>query len=203
MILNSSITVGITIVIVAFLIGSIPFGLILSKLFWGTDPRDEGSGGIGFTNVMRTVNKKAAFVTLTFDTLKGTLSVLIAKQAVPTVFWISVVALAAILGHIFPIYLKFKGGKGVATGFGVLLGISPAVAIMTFLIWNGVYFIWKYSSLAGLVSFALLPLTFLILGEKEYLLFSFLVTGIIYSKHLENIKRLIEGTEKRMSSQSK
>ncbi|MBI1820438.1 MAG: glycerol-3-phosphate 1-O-acyltransferase PlsY [Nitrospirae bacterium] len=191
------------IVTISCLLGGIPFGLILSKIFAGMDPRKGGSGGIGFTNVMRTTNKKTAFMTLTLDTLKGTLPVLIAKQMTPTVFWISTVALAAILGHIFSIYLRFKGGKGVATSFGVLLGISPAVAIITFIIWNGVYFTWKYSSLGGLVSFGLLPLTFLVLGEKDYLFFAVLVVLIIYLKHVENIKRLLAGTEKQMTSQSK
>ena len=195
--------VQITIVAVSFLSGGIPFGLLVSKIFWGLDPRKGGSGGIGFTNVMRTVNKKAAFVTLILDTLKGTLPVLIAKQLTPTVFWISTVALVAILGHIFSIYLKFKGGKGVATGFGVILGISPPAAMITFFIWNGVYFTWKYSSLGGLVSFGLLPLTFLVLGEKDYLFFAVLVVLIIYLKHVENIKRLLAGTEKQMTSQSK
>ncbi|MHB8483312.1 MAG: glycerol-3-phosphate 1-O-acyltransferase PlsY [Nitrospiria bacterium] len=201
--MDSSIVFGVTIVTVSYLLGGIPFGLILSKIFAGMDPRKGGSGGIGFTNVMRTANKKAAFMTLTLDTLKGTLPVLIAKQMTPTVFWISAVALAGILGHIFSIYLKFKGGKGVATSFGVLLGISPAVAIMTFIIWNGVYFAWKYSSLAGLVSFAILPLLFFLAGYQEYVPFSLVLTVIIYFKHIDNIKRLIQGTENRMSNKVK
>lgn len=201
--MESFILSGIVLTLASFLIGGIPFGVILSKTFWKIDPRKGGSGGIGFTNVMRQVGKKAAFLTLLFDTLKGTFPVLLARHYTADAFWISGVALAAVLGHILSVYLKFKGGKGVATGFGVLLGISPAVAVFTFVIWNGVYFIWKYSSLGGLVSFGILPLTFFLFGERAYLPFSFILLALIYSKHIDNIKRLVQGTENRMSKKSK
>lgn len=191
---------GVFLSLLAFLIGGIPFGVILSKSFFGVDPRKAGSGGIGFTNVMRVVGKKAAFLTLVFDTLKGTLPVVLARAQLPGTFWISVVAIMAVLGHTFSIYLGFKGGKGIATGFGVLLGISPLVAIITFFIWNGVYFTWKYSSLAGLVSFTLLPLSFFLTGQKQFLPFSLIIMVMIYYKHVANIKRLVSGTETRMSS---
>jgi glycerol-3-phosphate acyltransferase PlsY len=189
--------------VVAFLTGSIPFGVIVSRLFWNVDPRKGGSGGIGFTNVMRVVGKKAAFLTLTLDTLKGTVPVLLIRHVSADSFWISMVALLAVLGHTFSIYLMFKGGKGIATGFGVLLGISPLVAIITFFIWNGTYFTWKYSSLAGLVSFTLLPLILFLTGETQYIPFSILLMGMIYYKHIANIKRLVSGTESRMSSKPK
>ena len=193
-------SIGALLSFLAFLIGGIPFGVILSKSIFGVDPRKAGSGGIGFTNVMRVVGKKAAFLTLLFDTLKGTLPVILARTESPGIFWISVVAIMAVLGHTFSIYLGFKGGKGIATGFGVLLGISPLVAIITFFIWNGAYFTWKYSSLAGLVSFTLLPLSFFFTGQKQYLPFSLILMVMIYYKHIANIKRLVSGTETRMSS---
>jgi glycerol-3-phosphate acyltransferase PlsY len=189
--------------VVAFLIGSIPFGVIVSRLFWNVDPRQGGSGGIGFTNVIRVVGKKAAFLTLMLDTLKGTVPVLLIRHISADSFWISTVALFAVLGHTFSIYLMFRGGKGIATGFGVLLGISPLVAIITFFIWNGTYLTWKFSSLAGLVSFTLLPLILFLTGETQYIPFSILLMGMIYYKHIANIKRLISGTESRMSSRPK
>jgi glycerol-3-phosphate acyltransferase PlsY len=194
---------GIGLSVIAFLMGGIPFGVIVSKTFWGIDPRKGGSGGIGFTNVMRVVGKKPAFFTLLLDTLKGTIPVALARQAISDPFWISIIALMAVLGHTFSVYLKFKGGKGIATGFGVLLGISPLVAVITFFLWNGVYFVWKYSSLAGLASFTLLPLTFALTGQTAYLPFSFALMVMIYYKHIANIKRLMSGTESRMSSKSK
>ncbi|MBI1824156.1 MAG: glycerol-3-phosphate 1-O-acyltransferase PlsY [Nitrospirae bacterium] len=194
---------GILMVVVAFLMGGIPFGVIVSKSFWKIDPRKGGSGGIGFTNVMRVVGKKAAFMTLTLDTLKGTVPVLLIRQFTSDPNWISLVALFAVLGHTFSIYLVFKGGKGIATGFGVILGISPLVAVITFFIWNAVYFTWKFSSLAGLISFTFLPVTLFLTGYPQYLPFSFLLMLMIYYKHIANIKRLINGTENRMSSRPK
>lgn len=194
---------GVCLLIVAFLMGGIPFGLIVSKTLLGIDPRKGGSGGIGFTNVMRVAGKKPAFITLLLDMLKGTIPVFLTRQMISDPYWISIVGLMAVLGHTFSIYLKFKGGKGIATGFGVLLGISPLVAVITFFLWNGVYFSWKYSSLAGLVSFTLLPLSFVITGQTAYVPFSFLLMVMIYYKHIANIKRLISGTENRMSSKPK
>ncbi|MFI5304530.1 MAG: glycerol-3-phosphate 1-O-acyltransferase PlsY [Nitrospiria bacterium] len=194
---------GFILSVAAFLIGGIPFGVIVSKIIWGIDPREGGSGGIGFTNVMRVVGKKAAFITLVFDTIKGTVPVFLTELLLPETFWISTVAVMAVLGHTFSIYLKFRGGKGIATGFGVLLGISPIVAIITFFIWNGVYFRWKYSSLAGLVSFTLLPISLVLARQSQYLPFSLVLMIMIYYKHIANIKRLISGTEKRMSANSK
>jgi glycerol-3-phosphate acyltransferase PlsY len=191
---------GVLLGLFAYLAGGIPFGVILSRKFWGKDPRKGGSGGIGFTNVMRVVGKKAAFLTLALDTLKGTLSVALARALLPDPAVLSVIALLAVAGHSFPVYLAFKGGKGIATGFGVLLGLSPPVAVVTFLLWNGAYFAWKYSSLAGLISFAMTPAAFLLTGHREFLPFSLILTLLIFYQHRANIKRLIEGKENRMSS---
>ncbi|HXN06100.1 MAG TPA: glycerol-3-phosphate 1-O-acyltransferase PlsY, partial [Nitrospiria bacterium] len=164
--MNLSFLFGIGLIVSAYLLGGVPFGLVISKKLWGVDPRAGGSGGIGFTNVMRTVNKKAAFLTLLLDTLKGTLPVTVSRLAGLSTGWISAIALTAILGHIFSPYLKFKGGKGIATGFGVVLGISPVAFLAIFFLWNAVYFIWKYSSLAGLISFSFLPLVFWFSGGR-------------------------------------
>lgn len=198
--MNLSFLFGIGLIVSAYLLGGVPFGLLISKKFWGIDPRIGGSGGIGFTNVMRTVNKKAAFLTLFLDTLKGTLPVAVSRLASLSPEWISAIALTAVLGHIFSPYLKFKGGKGIATGFGVVLGISPVAFLAIFFLWNAVYFIWKYSSLAGLISFSLLPLVFWVSGGKAFIPFSFLLIALIYYRHIDNIKRLLSGEEKRMSS---
>jgi glycerol-3-phosphate acyltransferase PlsY len=199
----------------AYLLGSIPFGLLIAKAH-GKDLRSIGSGNIGATNVSRALGRKWAYVCFALDVLKGMVPMLmimlIAKPAgvVMLLLWL-VVGCAAILGHIFPIYLKFKGGKGVATSFGIALGLWPyytICALFAIVIWVVVVLIWRYVSLAsivGSVSFPVVLILAIILkpGWDFFNLWPLLVTAtaiplMVIIRHLENIKRLLAGTESKI-----
>lgn len=181
---------------VAYVCGSIPFGLLLTALAGYGDIRDVGSGNIGATNVLRTGNKKIAVLTLLCDALKGTLPVLIAQHYMPSIDPYCV-ALMAFLGHLFPVWLKFKGGKGVATAIGVYLALFPFVALWVVSVWAIVAKVFKISSLAALVSFLTVPLfVYAIYPDAFY--FSLLITALIVWAHRSNIGRLIKGEEKRV-----
>lgn len=193
----------ILIVIIAYLLGSIPFGMIAATQR-GIDIRKYGSGNIGTTNVLRTLGAKAAVITLIGDILKGTLAVLIMKGFRGTEIWIALAGLAAIIGHNWPVFLKFKGGKGVATSFGVFLGIWPLAALVGAGIWLTVVSIWRYSSLGALVSFLCLPfLIYKFNGPNTYIGLSVLVAILIVYRHRDNIKRLWQGTESKIGQKVK
>ena len=182
----------------SYLVGAIPFGLIFSRIFSNIDVRTMGSGNIGATNVLRASGKRAAVLTLLADALKGYLPVLIVQHLFNAEITTVLSAVAAVLGHNFPVYLKFKGGKGVATSFGVILAVSPWIGLVSLLAWLAAAFLWRYSSLSALVAFACYPvLTFLVTREasKPYQALSLFIFGMIYYRHRENIKRLIAGTE--------
>ena len=181
----------------SYLLGAVPFGLLFGKALGGVDVRSTGSGNIGATNVLRAAGKKAAILTLAADCLKGLLPVLLASRLFPAGDMDVYSAIAAIVGHNYPVYLGFKGGKGVATSFGVVLGIAPITAVVCLLAWAGAAAIWKYSSLSALVAFALYPLmTFAFIGDsRPHGLLSLFVFGMMYYRHRENIKRLLDGTE--------
>lgn len=182
--------------IIAYLVGSIPVGLLISKFSGGVDPRQAGSKNIGATNVMRVAGKKAAALTLIGDLLKGLLPVAAARLFNLPEEGLLLVGLSAILGHIFPVYLKFKGGKGVATSFGVFLGIAPLIALIALLIWIAGISFSKYSSVGALSAFAALPfLAVLLKPEMKFVLFSTIISILVYIRHKENIQRLITGRE--------
>lgn len=202
-------------VIGAYLLGSIPFGLLIAKAH-GKDLRSIGSGNIGATNVSRALGRKWAYVCFALDVLKGMVPMLIimfiAEPAgvVMLLLWL-VVGCAAISGHIFPIYLKFKGGKGVATSFGIALGLWPYYtigALFAIAIWAVVVLIWRYVSLAsivGSVSFPVVLIVAIILkpGWDLYSLWPLLVAAtaiplMVIIRHRENIKRLLTGTESKI-----
>ncbi len=182
--------------ILAYLVGSIPFGLLFTRLFSNVDVRTVGSGNIGATNVLRASGKKAAVLTLLADCLKGLVPVLAFKLLFQD-DWVTIAAAAAaVLGHNYPVYLKFKGGKGVATGYGAVLAVAPWIGLSCLVGWLLAALIWRYSSLSALLSFALYPLlTFLTTDAKPHRLLSLFIFGMIYYRHRENIKRLIAGTE--------
>ena len=181
----------------SYLVGAIPFGLFFGKAMGGVDVRTVGSGNIGATNVLRAAGKKAALLTLLADCLKGLIPVLLAKMLFSDELISVLSGVAAILGHSFPVYLKFKGGKGVATSFGVVLAVAPWTGLVCLLAWAAAAAIGKYSSLSALVAFALYPLiTFALHGDsKPQSFLSLFVFGMIYYRHRENIKRLLAGEE--------
>ncbi len=177
-----------------YLLGSIPFGLILTRLAGGGDIRAIGSGNIGATNVLRTGRKGIAAATLLLDMLKGTAAVLLVYRLWGQDLAVCA-ALGAVIGHVFPVWLKFKGGKGVATYLGVLLGMAWQGAVGFIAVWIVVAFLTRYSSLAALVATALVPIGFWLAGWRmEAQLFGF-ISILLWIMHRQNIARLIKGTE--------
>ncbi|MDQ1185791.1 glycerol-3-phosphate 1-O-acyltransferase PlsY [Agrobacterium larrymoorei] len=183
--------------IIGYLLGSIPFGLLLTRAAGLGDVRQIGSGNIGATNVLRTGNKKLAAATLLCDAFKGTAAVLIANA-----LWgyeASLVAgFFAFLGHLFPVWLGFKGGKGVATYIGVLLGAAPLMMLAFAAIWLITAFVTKYSSLSALVAMLIIPIVLWILGPEKTALLVTILSIISWYMHRENIKRLLAGTESKI-----
>ncbi|UCH80235.1 MAG: glycerol-3-phosphate 1-O-acyltransferase PlsY [Nitrospiraceae bacterium] len=193
---------------VAFLIGSIPFGLIFSRGS-GVDLRSTGSRNIGATNVLRSVGKVPAILTLLSDGLKGAVPVIICKFILSAggsdmsvaELWMSIVGLAAVLGHMFSVFLGFKGGKGVATGIGVVAAYSPVVSLLLIGIWITVAIMTKYSSLAAIVSVALLPLIYLMQGGSFIKIsFGIILAALIIVKHKTNINNLLSGRESKIGN---
>jgi glycerol-3-phosphate acyltransferase PlsY len=182
--------------VLAYLLGSIPFGLLLTRVAGLGDIRAIGSGNIGATNVLRTGNKGLAAATLFLDGFKGFLAVLVAKQfGSPAPYC---VGFAVFIGHLYPVWLRFKGGKGVATGLGVLLAEAFPVGAVACLVWLLVAIGLRYSSAAALAAFAVAPLTALVLGHHKLALLALLIAILVYWKHKANIARLRAGTEPRI-----
>lgn len=184
----------------AYLLGSIPTGLLLGKLY-GIDVRTEGSGNIGATNLYRTVGRKVGIWTLLGDCLKGMLPVLLAWKlgmAEPMQAWIG---LAAFCGHVFSIFLLFKGGKGVATALGVYLALAPLAVLGALAVFILLVVIWRYISLGSIVAAAVMPLIIFFMPHSlELLTATALISAIVIIKHQANIKRLIAGTENKFKA---
>lgn len=181
--------------VLGYLLGSIPFGIVITRLAGTEDIRTIGSGNIGATNVLRTGRKGLAAATLLGDALKGTVAVLLARH-----FWGGEAALlaglGAFLGHLFPVWLKFKGGKGVATYLGILLGLNWQIFLAFAIIWLGVALASRYSSAAALTASALTPVFALVLGGSlPGVLLLAVLAALLWWKHSENISRLLAGTE--------
>ncbi|RNJ42896.1 glycerol-3-phosphate acyltransferase [Mesorhizobium erdmanii] len=176
-----------------YLLGSIPFGLLLTRAAGLGDVRKIGSGNIGATNVLRTGNKGLAAATLLLDALKGTAAVLIAGHFAPeTAVW---AGLGAFLGHLFPVWLGFKGGKGVATYLGVLIGLAWQVALIFAVIWLAMAFLFRYSSLAALTAAVIVPIALYFLSAPQIAVLFVVMSIIVFIKHRANISRLLAGTE--------
>lgn len=188
----------IIIVVFAYLIGSIPTGLLLVKAFSGVDIRETGSGNIGATNVYRTLGRKVGLLTLIGDCLKGVIPVVAAISLGLPDFWIAVVGLAAFLGHVYTVFLRFKGGKGVATALGVFLAASPLSVPVALVVFSLILYKWRYVSLASISAAACMPLLVTLIGKKpETVAMTIVIAVIVIYKHKENIKRLRAGTENR------
>jgi acyl phosphate:glycerol-3-phosphate acyltransferase len=198
-------------VIIAYLLGSIPFGYLFIKYVFtsGEDVRQIGSGGIGATNVTRRAGIAAGLLTYVFDVVKGTLAVVLMRAvAADDYVWIGAAAIAAIIGHIFPIFLKFRGGKGVATGVGVYLALAPLSVLTTLALWIVIVYFTRYVSLGSIIATAAVPLwTWLYYGllwPNPHLTAMLVVAiagcALIVAKHHENITRLMRGTENKIGS---
>jgi acyl phosphate:glycerol-3-phosphate acyltransferase len=185
-------------IVFAYLLGSVPVGVLLARIK-GTDPRKVGSGNIGATNVMRAAGKVTGALTLAGDILKGLLPVAVAFIMEEPVIVVAAVGLAAFLGHLFPLFLGFKGGKGVATALGVYLRLDPFAVFITVIVFVLVLLKWRFVSLGSLVGVAAMPLLLYLLKAPDYYVYLALIIGaLIFIKHKDNIRRLLAGTENKI-----
>ncbi|MDV7142690.1 glycerol-3-phosphate 1-O-acyltransferase PlsY [Tropicimonas sp. TH_r6] len=188
--------------VLAYLLGSVPFGIVMARLFGLGDLRAIGSGNIGATNVLRTGNKVAAFLTLILDAAKGGIAVLIARALVGDDA-AQIAGFAAFLGHLYPVWLNFKGGKGVATFLGVLLALDWRVGLACCATWLAMALIFRISSLAALVAAASATAWMLVFGQAQMALLGLMLTALVYIRHSANIGRLLRGEEPRIGGDKK
>lgn len=195
--------IGIFIALFGYLLGSIPTGLLLTKFFSKVDPRKSGSKNIGATNIFRTAGKRLGVLTLIGDILKGMIPVMIAfslvtsnKWGVPFDYWIALAGLSPILGHIFPIFLGFKGGKGVATALGIYFFISTTAVILEAFLFFIIVWKWRFISLGSIVCVVTIPILIALLTDsRAYFILSIVIAALILYRHQSNISRLLQGTE--------
>lgn len=186
-------------VVLGYLLGAVPFGVVVSKTMGLPDPRRVGSKNVGFTNVLRVSGKKAGILTLLGDLGKGWVMGFAATQLLQHEWAVLLVALAPILGHLFSPFLGFTGGKGVATAIGSVLGVAPLIGLLLLLAWIGAVALWRYSSGGALTAFGLFPLiAALVSPTVGFVLFSVVVSSLIVLKHKGNIERLWNGTERKI-----
>lgn len=187
--------------VLAYLLGSVAFGMIVTKTLGLGDLRKIGSGNIGATNVLRTGNKKAALATLLLDGGKGAVAALVARAVVGEDA-AQLAGLGAFVGHLFPVWLNFRGGKGVATFIGVVLALSWQIGLMVCATWLLIAVVTRYSSLAALISAALSPLWVLFTGQGQVFFLLIIMTALIYYRHWPNIARLNSGTEPKIGAKT-
>jgi|TARA_Y100000996_G_scaffold415466_1_gene410361 glycerol-3-phosphate acyltransferase PlsY len=183
-----------SIIIILYLIGTIPFAILTSKIFDLPDPRTFGSKNPGATNVLRSGNKFAAFFTLAGDALKGFIPMIYMMSCDYEIYELYLISFTILIGHCFPVTLGFKGGKGVATSLGILLALSPLVAIMVIMTWAIIYYLFKISGVSALIGFLLLPFfMFLINSDSYMIMISFVNVIFIYLTHKKNILEFLSG----------
>lgn len=198
------------IVLLAYLLGSIPFGYLLVHLFVGGDVRETGSGGTGATNVTRRAGKEVGVLTLLLDLLKGAAAVLVARALLGAgegaQWWVCAAGAAAVVGHVFPVWLRFRGGKGVATGLGVFLMLAPIATLCALLFFVVVVWLWRYVSLGSIIAASVLPLAVWSLSElgvsdrapRPLLVLSILGAALVVFMHRANVGRLLRGEESKL-----
>jgi acyl phosphate:glycerol-3-phosphate acyltransferase len=186
--------------LLSYLLGSIPFGVVITRLMHLGDLRSIGSGNIGATNVLRTGNKGAAALTLALDAGKGAVAVLVARALLADPLATALAGLGAFLGHLFPVWLGFRGGKGVATFLGILLALAFPVGLIACATWLATAFAFRISSLAALVAAAAAPLWLWLLGPGEYVWLGAALAVLVFVRHHANIRRLAAGTEPRIGA---
>lgn len=184
--------------ILAYLIGSISAAILVCRALGLPDPRSDGSGNPGATNVLRIGGKKPAALTLAGDLIKGLIPVAIAQLLSNDPVLIALVGLGALLGHLYPIFFDFQGGKGVATALGVSFGLNPLAGLCAAACWGLSAYLFKRSSLAALIAFSLLPLFWLFQHQPTYAILSVMIAGLLYYTHRANIQRLLNGTEPKL-----
>jgi glycerol-3-phosphate acyltransferase PlsY len=190
--------------VAAYLLGSVPFGVLVARRTGGVDLRRVGSGNIGATNVLRAVGKAAAAATLLGDVGKGALAVGLARLAGAGPGVVAAAGLAAVLGHLFPVFARFRGGKGVATALGVVLAAMPPVGLGLLLVWIAAAAAWRYSSLAALLAaLALPPLAWAVDGRRPMVVLAALLAVLVIGRHRENLRRLRAGTEGKIGQKAR
>jgi glycerol-3-phosphate acyltransferase PlsY len=189
--------IGIFIALFGYLLGSVPTGLLLAKFFSKVDPRKTGSGNIGATNIFRTAGKGLGILTLVGDILKGMIPIVLASWLELPDLWRAIAGLSSFLGHIFPIFLGFKGGKGVATASGVYLIISPTAVLIEALLFVGIVWRSRYISLGSICCATTIPIliAFFRSDSQAYFIVSVIIAALILYRHQDNIVRLLQGTE--------
>jgi glycerol-3-phosphate acyltransferase PlsY len=201
--------VGIFIALFGYLLGSVPTGLVLTKLFSKVDPRKMGSKNIGATNIFRTVGKALGILTLIGDVLKGAIPIWIAIQwgltdqwGLSSDLWISIAGVSPFLGHIFPVFLGFKGGKGVATALGVYLVVSPIAVLIELFLFLGIVWRWRFISLGSISCATTIPIliAFFRSDSQAYFVLSVIIAALILYRHQSNISRLLQGIENKWKS---
>lgn len=185
-------------IIIGYLLGSLNMAIIVAKIFNKPDPRSDGSGNPGATNTLRTAGKKEAGIVLVGDALKGFIAVIIGHIFHVQGFMLGIVALAAVIGHMFPLYFKFKGGKGVATSLGAFLGLSLWIGVISIAIWVIVALIWRFASLASLAAMAAAIIVSLFIGHFAYFIPIVIIAALVAWKHMDNINRLKDGSESKI-----
>jgi len=189
--------VGIFVALFGYLLGSVPTGLLLTKFFSKVDPRQVGSKNIGATNIFRTAGKTLGILTLVGDVLKGMIPIAMAIQLGVSNLWVATAGLSSFLGHVFPIFLGFRGGKGVATALGVYVIISPIAVFIEFLLFAGIVWRWRFVSLASISCATTIPIliAFFRSDSQAYFILSVVIAALILYRHQSNISRLLQGTE--------
>ncbi|UOD49301.1 glycerol-3-phosphate 1-O-acyltransferase PlsY [Orrella daihaiensis] len=206
--IDSGFTAVAIFAVLGYLLGSVPFAVVTSRVMGLADPRTYGSGNPGATNVLRTGNKKAAILTLLGDAAKGWLAVWLAHQITGHSDVVAITALAVFLGHLFPVFLKFKGGKGVATALGVLLAIEPLLGLATMLSWLVIAVFFRMSSFAAIASALFAPFYYFILSGVLWPLSGSILTAIslislmLIWRHKANISRILNGTEPKIGKKT-
>jgi glycerol-3-phosphate acyltransferase PlsY len=193
-------------VVLAYLLGSIPFALVMSRAFGLADPRTYGSGNPGATNVLRSGNRTAAVLTLLLDAAKGMLVVMLASAHADPLFGasgVALVTLAVFAGHLFPVFIRFRGGKGVATAFGILFGLAWWLGLFVGAVWLAVAFAFRYASLASLVALVVAPCAYyLMVGVPQMTAALSIIAIAVIARHHVNIRKLLSGTESRIGQKA-
>lgn len=194
---------GLLLVLGGYVLGSVPTGLVVGWTY-GVDVRRVGSGNIGTANVLRAAGKWAAIFTMLGDMVKGLVPVVLARLLTENEWEIAAVALAAVVGHCFSVFLRFKGGKGVATGAGTSIGLAPVVGLVLFALWWGVVLVSRYTSLGAISVMVLSPIAFLLTGQPlPYVLYTILGGALVLWLHRENARALLKGTERKIGEKAK
>lgn len=194
--------VGILMIVGAYLVGSISAAIVVCRLFRLPDPRSAGSNNPGATNVLRLGGKVPALVTLLGDMLKGLLPVALGNGLGLPATFLTLIAIAAVVGHLFPVFFQFRGGKGVATALGAVLGVAPGVGLLALTTWLAVCLVTRISSVSALTTFLLIPVYFLIRGESTLAGGFLIIAALLFYTHRTNIQRLLKGEEPKLGSQT-